>query len=60
MRPDHSPATQLQAQDLAVLIEPLLQEGLILFNATKVLEFDGTKSLDGTDGSIRSGDPTLV
>ena len=47
MRPDHSPATELGLDDLAILVEPLLREGLILFNATKVLEYGGGGTVHG-------------
>jgi hypothetical protein len=59
MRPDHSPAKEFGLDDLAILIEPLLREGLILFNATKVLEYGGTDA-QGSSSNLRSGDSMPV
>jgi hypothetical protein len=59
MRADHASKTELGLEDLAILLEPLLQEGLILFNSTKVLEdYDGSATPIGND--LRSGPDLFV
>ena len=59
MRADHSSKSELGLDDLAILLEPLLQEGLILFNATKILEdYDGSGTTNSTD--LRSGGDLFV